>query len=100
MTALAERRTCDLLLVDDDVEIRTGIARNLECLGYHVAQAGTLTAAVETLKSREIPVAIVDLVLPTVPERTCWTGCAPVSGTSAASSCCPVRGRSARRWNR
>jgi DNA-binding NtrC family response regulator len=64
MTALAERRTCDLLLVDDDVEIRTGIARNLECLGYHVAQAGTLTAAVETLKSREIPVAIVDLVLP------------------------------------
>jgi DNA-binding NtrC family response regulator len=64
MTALAERRTCDLLLVDDDDEVRAGIARNLECLGYRVAQADSLMAAVETLKSREIPVAIVDLVLP------------------------------------
>ncbi len=64
MTALAERRTCDLLLVDDDVEIRTGIARNLECLGYRVVQADSLALAVETLKSREISVAIVDLVLP------------------------------------
>lgn len=64
MTALAERRTCDLLLVDDDAEVRSGIARNLECLGYRVAQAESLASAVETLKSREIPVAIVDLVLP------------------------------------
>ena len=64
MTALAERRVCDLLIVDDDDEIRAGMGRNLERLGYRVVEAATLADAIEIFKSREVPVAIVDLMLP------------------------------------
>lgn len=64
MSAMAERRTCDLLIVDDDAEVRAGTGRNLERLGYRVVEAATLADAVEVMKSREIAVAIVDLMLP------------------------------------
>jgi DNA-binding NtrC family response regulator len=64
MSSAVERRLCELLLVDDDAEVRAGMGRNLERLGYSVVQAASLVAATEALKSREIPVAIVDLMLP------------------------------------
>jgi DNA-binding NtrC family response regulator len=64
MSTMTERRTCDLLIVDDDAEVRAGTGRNLERLGYRVVEAATLSAAIDVLKAREIAVAIVDLMLP------------------------------------
>ncbi|WLD12717.1 sigma-54-dependent transcriptional regulator [Planctellipticum variicoloris] len=64
MTAAGQRRVCELLLVDDDRELRTQMARNLCRLGYQTVEADSLRAAVEILQSHEIPLAIVDLVLP------------------------------------
>lgn len=64
MTEAGQRRVCELLLVDDDRELRTQMARNLSRLGYRTVEADSLRAAVEILQSREIPLAIVDLVLP------------------------------------
>lgn len=64
MTEADHRRVCELLLVDDDRELRTQMARNLGRLGYQTVEADSLRSAVEVLQSREIPLAIVDLVLP------------------------------------
>lgn len=64
MTEAEQRRVCELLLVDDDRDLRTQMARNLSRLGYRTVEADSLRAAVEILQSHEIPLAIVDLVLP------------------------------------
>jgi DNA-binding NtrC family response regulator len=55
---------CELLLVDDDAELRSQMAENLQRLGYRVTAVGTVSAAVELRKAQEFSVAIVDLMLP------------------------------------
>jgi len=54
----------DLLVVDDDDELRAGLANYFTQLGHSVEQAGSAEEALEKLQSRAFPVAVLDMVMP------------------------------------
>ena len=54
----------DLLVVDDDEELRVGLAEYLIQVGHHVDQAGDAEEALGKLQSRAYAVAICDMVMP------------------------------------
>lgn len=53
-----------LLIIDDEVRIRTLLARILELEGYQVLQAATAKEGIKTLKANEVMVVISDVKLP------------------------------------
>lgn len=53
-----------LLFVDDDGDLRHGLACYFEQLGYHVIEADCAEAALRELESRSFSVAIVDMMMP------------------------------------
>jgi DNA-binding NtrC family response regulator len=54
----------DLLIVDDDADIRQAVVRRFERLGYRVCGAENGAEALELCKRREYDVAVLDLVMP------------------------------------
>jgi len=54
---------CNILLVDDDTDLRETLADGLECAGYHVAQADSVGPLFNELQHMNIAVAIIDLIL-------------------------------------
>ncbi|MBX3427660.1 MAG: sigma-54-dependent Fis family transcriptional regulator [Pirellulales bacterium] len=54
----------DLLLVDDDDDLRRGMARYFGELGYAVAEAGTGEAALPLAREREFQLAVLDMAMP------------------------------------
>ncbi len=54
----------DILFVDDDDELRAGLANYFCQLGHRVAQADNAESALEQLQSQAFSVAIFDLVMP------------------------------------
>ena len=54
----------DILIVDDDDDLRGGIASYFEQLGHEVAQADSAESALTALNNRAFSLAIVDLVMP------------------------------------
>jgi CheY-like chemotaxis protein len=62
---LAYRGMTRVMVVDDDVDIRRGIADALEFEGYEVVQAGDGRDALQKLRQRLRPAAIIlDLMMP------------------------------------
>ncbi len=53
-----------ILIVDDDEEVRTVVARGLKQAGYSVSQAGEGRDVPELVKTHHIALVIVDLTLP------------------------------------
>ena len=62
MTAVRSR--LDLLVVDDDDELRVGLGNYFGQLGYQVEDAESAEAAIGKLQSRAFNVAVVDMVMP------------------------------------
>lgn len=60
----AKRKNIDLLIVDDDADIRQAVVRRFERLGYRVAGAENAAEALRLSEKREFDVAVVDLVMP------------------------------------
>ena len=56
----------DILLVEDDTMIASGITYVLETEGYEVCHATTVTDAHDFIKKKEFHLAIVDMQLPVV----------------------------------
>lgn len=54
----------DLLIVDDDDELRGGLVNYFRQLGYHVDEAANGDQALERMQSRAFNVAILDMVMP------------------------------------
>ena len=54
----------NVLLCEDDEELRISVAELLELRGYHVAAVGTLRAASAAVRARAFDVALIDLDLP------------------------------------
>ncbi|MDC0936228.1 sigma-54 dependent transcriptional regulator [Pirellulales bacterium] len=54
----------DLLIVDDDDELRNGLANYFRQLGHSVDDAESAEAALERMQSREFTVAVLDMVMP------------------------------------
>ncbi len=54
----------DLLVVDDDDELRIGLVNYFGQLGYHVDEAGSAEKALEKMQNRVFDVAIFDMVMP------------------------------------
>ena len=61
---LATKPAAEVLLVEDDEELRAEMAAYLEGNGYAVHQAGDVPAARRVLQSRPIQVAVLDVNLP------------------------------------
>jgi YesN/AraC family two-component response regulator len=55
-----------ILLVDDDIFILTGIAKDLESEGYNITTADNGSRAIELLKVHDFDLVITDLVMDTV----------------------------------
>ena len=53
-----------ILIVDDEVQIRTLLARMMELEGYEVCQAGDCRAALKQLELQSPDVALCDVFLP------------------------------------
>lgn len=53
-----------ILVVDDEEEIRTSLARHFKMKGYETVPAGSVDEAVEVLNSTPIQVLISDIVMP------------------------------------
>lgn len=54
----------EILLVDDEQDLREPMARNLERCGYHVKQAGNVKEALTLLDKHDIACAVVDHFMP------------------------------------
>ena len=54
---------CNILLLDDDADLRETLADGLECAGYHVVQAATVGPLFNELQHMNITVAVIDLIL-------------------------------------
>ena len=54
----------NILLVEDDVEIREGLAVLLKGQGYEVYQAKDGVEGLERLKEHEVDLAIIDIMMP------------------------------------
>ena len=54
----------DLLIVDDDDELRSGLVNFFRQLGHAVDDADSAEVAIERMQSREFSVAIVDMIMP------------------------------------
>lgn len=54
----------DVLLVDDEQDLRIPLARNLERCGYHVKQAANVKEALAILEKHDIACAVVDHFMP------------------------------------
>ncbi len=54
----------NVLVIDDDVTVRTGIRRVLESTGYDVVEAETGEDGLDCFCDRRIDITIVDIVLP------------------------------------
>ncbi len=54
----------DLLIVDDDDELREGLANYFSQLGHRVAQAADGESALDKMQSRAFEVAILDMAMP------------------------------------
>jgi DNA-binding NtrC family response regulator len=61
---MAKASGIDLLIVDDDSDIRDAVVRRFERQGYRVAGAENAAEALELCKRREFDVAVLDLVMP------------------------------------
>ena len=53
-----------ILIIDDEVQIRSLLARMLELEGYEVCQAGDCKAAIKQLEIQSPDVALCDVFLP------------------------------------
>lgn len=56
-----------ILLVDDEVEARSGLAHALKMKGYEVVEVGTGTEALARAKSEWPALIVLDVVLPDIP---------------------------------
>ncbi len=54
----------NILIVEDDEDIRTGVERYLLSQGYHVYQAADGRAGLQIIETTEIHLAIVDIMMP------------------------------------
>lgn len=54
----------EILLVDDELDLRDSMARNLERIGYHVKQAANVNEALSLLEKHDIACAVVDHFMP------------------------------------
>jgi DNA-binding NtrC family response regulator len=61
---MGKSKDIDLLIVDDDADIREAVVRRFERQGYRVTGAETGADALELCKRRAFDVAVVDLVMP------------------------------------
>ena len=64
MTESKQRSQIDLLIVDDDDQLRGGLAEYFRVQGYPVQEAETGEAAVPLLEQRAFRVAILDMAMP------------------------------------
>ena len=56
--------TVELLLVDDDDELRRGMVRYFGELGYRVSDAEAGEAALPLLRDRDFQLAVLDMAMP------------------------------------
>jgi DNA-binding NtrC family response regulator len=61
---MGKPKNIDLLIVDDDADIRQAVVRRFERLGYRAEGAENGVEALELCKRREYDVAVLDLVMP------------------------------------
>lgn len=61
-----------ILIIDDEVQIRTLLTRMMELEGYDVCQAGDCRAALKQLELQNPDVALCDVFLP---DGNGWTWC-------------------------
>lgn len=66
MTTAPSELPLSVLVLDDDVELRTSLGRVLEQKGYSVVLAADADSALSSMKATEIQLAISDLKLPTM----------------------------------
>lgn len=64
MESLKPRKLLDVLIVDDDSDLRQGIATYFDQLGHHVVEADGADAALKEIDARAFDLAIVDMVMP------------------------------------
>lgn len=66
MSALivAEPKNLDLLVVDDDDELRDTMARRFARVGFRVEEANSADAAMESIQRRDFDVVVLDMVMP------------------------------------
>ncbi|GGM86065.1 DNA-binding response regulator [Terrabacter tumescens] len=53
-----------VMVVDDEERVRTLLAKSLASQGHSVVTAGTASAAIERLESRDVDLIVLDLVMP------------------------------------
>ncbi len=58
------KKDVNILIVDDDEDLREIIAINLQRRGYNVVTAGRGTEAIEIMKEKRFSIAFVDLKMP------------------------------------
>lgn len=61
---MSDEYKANLLIVDDEVEIREMLARHFAFEGFHVLQAGNGLEALEVLNSKKVELIICDIVMP------------------------------------
>ena len=53
-----------VLIIDDEIKIRSLLSRIIELEGYHVLQAATAKEGIKLLKANEVMVVLSDVKLP------------------------------------
>lgn len=84
MTSANEAPDVDLLLVDDDDDLRWDMAAYFSRLGYRVDQGSNVAEALEAMQGKSYDAAIVDMVMPG------GTGIELLERLKAAGAECPI----------
>ena len=84
MNVTSTAREVDLLLVDDDDDLRDDMAAFFDRLGFRTEQCSNITQALQALHARSFDVAIVDMVMPG------GTGMDLLERLESAGADCPI----------
>ena len=72
----------DVLLVEDDPDVRGMIAFTLDDYGFRVEEAADGSAAVAALECRPPDAVVLDLMLPEIDGSASWPSCGSVAWPS------------------
>ena len=84
MNGTSQTQDADLLLVDDDEDLRGDMAAYFARLGFRTEQCSNITQALQALHAQSFDVAIVDMVMPG------GTGIDLLEKLQAAGADCPI----------
>ena len=79
MTNAATKPALEVLLVDDDADLRADMASYFSHQGHGVEQCASGEEALELMERRDVDVVVLDLLMPGMT----WFGCA--QGTASAA---------------